>query len=106
LKRMHDRRAPGSSVVLVLQDGREEARAFLSDLQADLPIRLEQEPYPLSRELGLETVPTLFLVGPDGLIERKIEGFERAAVEALGARLGVRPPFFLPEDRAPALRPG
>ena len=106
LKRMHDRRASGSSVVLVLQDGREEARAFLADLHVDLPVRLEPEPYPLAQELHLETVPTLFLVGPAGLIERGSEGFERAAIEDLAARLGVRPPFFLPEDTAPALRPG
>ena len=106
LKRMHGRRASGSSVVLVLQDGREKARAFLAELRVELPVRLEPEPYPLSRELRLETVPTLFLVGPTGLIEGRSEGFERAAIEDLALRLGVRAPFFLPADTAPALRPG
>jgi hypothetical protein len=106
LQRMHDRRVSGSSVVLVLQDGRQEARAFLADLHAGLPVRLESEPYPLARALRLETVPTLCLVGAAGLIEGRSEGFERAAIEDLAARLGVAAPFFLPDDRAPALRPG
>src|SRR5687767_5612712 len=58
LKRMHDRRGAGSSVVLVLQDEPAPARAFLSELKAaDLPARLEPPPYALSAELDLGTVP-------------------------------------------------
>jgi hypothetical protein len=106
VQRMHERRGPGSSVVLVLQDDAATARALLSDLDVDLPVRLEPEPYPLSSELGLATVPTLFLVSSAGLIERASEGFQRAAIEDLAQRLGVPPPFFLPADPAPALRPG
>jgi hypothetical protein len=106
LQRMHERRGPGSSVVLVLQDEPATARAFLSELALDLPVRLEPEPYPLSSQLDLATVPTLFLVSPSGLIERGSEGFQRAAIEDLAQRLGVKAPFFLPADTAPALRPG
>ena len=107
LKRMHDRRASGSSVVLVLQDEPAPARAFLAELDAgDLPVRLEPPPYPLSAELDLATVPTLFLVGAQGVIEQGSEGFQRAAVEDFAQRIGVTPPFFLPDDKAPALRPG
>ena len=106
LQRIHERRGPGSSVVLILQDDAATARALLSELDVDLPVRLEPEPYPLSSELGLATVPTLFLVSSAGLIERASEGFQRAAIEDLAQRLGVPPPFFLPADAAPALRPG
>jgi hypothetical protein len=106
LKRMHDHRGPGSSVVLVLQDDAAAARSLLAELGVDLPARLEPEPYPLSQELRLTTVPTLFLVSPAGLIESRSEGFQRAAVEELARRLGVGAPFFLPSDTAPALRPG
>ena len=106
LKRIHERRGRLSSVVLVLQDDAAAARALLAELGAELPVRLEPDPYPLTQELGLATVPTLLLVDPSGLIERGSEGFERAAIEDLAARLGVRPPFFLPGDTAPALRPG
>jgi hypothetical protein len=34
------------------------------------------------------------------------EAFRRDDLEGFAARLGVAPPFFRPEDRAPALRPG
>ena len=106
LKRMNDRRVPGSSVVLVRQDEPAQARAFLSELRdGDLPVRLEAAPYPLSSALDLATVPTLFQVSA-GAIESASEGFQRAAVEDLAQRIGVTPPFFLPGDKAPALRPG
>ena len=106
VQRLHERRGPGSSVVLILQDDAATARDFLKELALDLPVRLEPEPYALSRELALTTVPTLFLVSPAGLIERRSEGFQRAAVEDLAQRLGVKEPFFFTGDAAPALRPG
>ena len=52
------------------------------------------------------TVPTLFLVGRDGQIEKAVEGFNRAEIEGFAARLGVSGPLFVPEDNAPASRPG
>jgi len=106
LKRMHDRRGPGASVILVLQDDAAAARGLLAELRAEMPVRLEADPYPLARETGLSTVPTLFLVDRAGRVERVSEGFERAAFEEMAARLGVPRPFFTADDAAPALRPG
>jgi hypothetical protein len=106
LKRMHERRGQGSSVVLVLQDDAASARALLAGAEADMPVRLEPDPYPLARELGLTTVPTLFLVDPAGVVERAAEGFQRAAFEEMAVRLGVSGPLFTAGDAAPALRPG
>lgn len=106
LKRIHDRRGPGASVVLVLQDDAAAARGLLSELRAEMPVRLEADPYPLARATGLRTVPTLFLVGPARRVERVSEGFERAALEEMAGRLGVPEPLFTAEDAAPALRPG
>jgi len=106
IKRMHDGRGPGASVVLVLQDDAAAARALLAELRAEMPVRLEADPYPLARETGLSTVPTFFLVGPGRRVERVSEGFERAALEEMAARLGVMRPFFTADDAAPALRPG
>jgi len=106
IKRMHDRRGPGASIVLVLQDDAAAARALLAELRAEMPVRLEADPYPLAREMALSTVPTFFLVGPGRRVERVSEGFERAALEEMAARLGVMRPFFTADDAAPALRPG
>lgn len=106
LQRIHDRRGSGSSVLLVLQDDAATAGDLLSEIGVDLPVRLESDPYPVSRELGLDTVPTLLLVGRTGNVERASLGFRRDDIEDLAARLGVPPPFFGPGDTAPALRPG
>jgi hypothetical protein len=106
LKRMRERRGTGAEVVLVLQDTADDARALVAELAAGLPVRLEPDPYPLSQGLGLTTVPTLLLVGSAGLIERVSEGFRRADIEGAAEWLGVRGPFFLEGDAAPALRPG
>jgi hypothetical protein len=103
---MHERRGPGSSVVLVLQDDAAAARGLLADLPGGMPVRLEADPYPLARATGLATVPTLFLVDAEGRLERTCEGFQRAAFEEMAGRLGVPGPFFSETDAAPALRPG
>src|SRR5712692_3997285 len=104
--RIHHRRPPTSTVVAVLQDAAADARAFVEELALELPVRLEEDPYPLAARLGLGTVPTLFLVTPRGRIDAVAEAFRRADLEAFAARLQVPPPLFLPGDDAPALRPG
>jgi len=106
LDRIHRRRGPGRAVRLVLQDDPETARALAGEQGLAVPVRLEEDPYPVAAAVDLVTVPTLFLVGPEGRIERISEGFDRAGLEALAARLGVEGPLFLPEDDAPAFRPG
>jgi hypothetical protein len=104
--RLHKRAAPGSGAVAVLQDGAAEAKALVDELALELPVRREEDPYPLAARLGLGTVPTLFLVDSQGRIEAVSEAFRRADLEAFAARLHAPPPLFLPGDDAPALRPG
>lgn len=103
LERIHARRGLGTAVILILQDTPTAARELVS---GQVPVLLEPDPYPLSRELGLTTVPTLILVSPAGVVESLSEGFQRAAIEDLALRLGAPAPFFTPGDKAPALRPG
>jgi hypothetical protein len=105
--RIHRRRAPLSSVVLVLQDDAESARELMRDLDLTVPVRLEADPYPLSSELALRTVPTLMLVAKDGHIARALEGFRRDELEAFARELGVGGPLFAEADAGvPARRPG
>jgi hypothetical protein len=104
--RIHRRCGPGHGAVVVLQDDVETARTFAADLQLATPIRLDEDPYPLVAELGLEVVPTVFLVGRDGAILKTTEAFHRADLEEYAARLGVSGPLFTPEDKAPAMKPG
>lgn len=103
LDRMHRR---GGQVLAVLQDGPEAARELLGELDLLLPVRLEADPYPLAAALGITTVPTLMLVEPSGTIVAVSEGFRRDDIEAFAGRLGLAPPLFVPEDNAPAQKPG
>jgi len=83
-----------------------DARSLVEELGLELPIRLEEDPYPLAARLALGTVPTLFLVSPEGRLEAVSEGFRRSDFEGFAARLAVAPPLFLATDTAPPLRPG
>jgi hypothetical protein len=103
--RIHRRKGKGT-VLAVLQDDRETAYALLREQALDLPVLLEGDPYPLAAALSLEVVPTLFFVGSDGRIEKTVQAFDRAELEGFARRLGVEGPLFVPEDNAPATKPG
>jgi hypothetical protein len=104
--RLHRRKAPQATVLAVLQDDAETAATLVREQGIGLPILLEDDPYPLAAALRLETVPTLFLVERGGRIVKAVEGFNRAEIEGFAARLGVAGPLFVPEDNAPATKPG
>jgi pimeloyl-ACP methyl ester carboxylesterase len=104
--RIHQRRAPGRSVIVVMQDDVETARGLANELGLEAPVRLESDPYPLARDLGLTTVPTLIVVGADGVIRSVYEGFSRHDLEACAAEIGVEGALFAPTDTAPLFRPG
>ena len=104
--RLYRRKAQDATVLAVLQDDVETAATLVRDQGFALPVLLEADPYPLATALRLETVPTLFLVRSDGTIEKAVEGFNRAEMEGFAARLGVVGPLFVPEDKAPATKPG
>jgi len=106
LDRIAQRRGPTASVLAVLQDTPEDARQVAQNLKLTLPIRLEADPYPLAAALELTAVPTLFLVAKGGAIARISEAFHRGDLEAFAERLGVTGPLFVPEDKAPAMKPG
>ena len=106
LDRIHRRRAPGTEVVIVLQDTPDDARALVLELQISAPVLLDPEPWALGTALRATTVPVSLLVAPGGTIERAFPAFRRVDVEAAAARLGVQGPVFAAGDRAPALKPG
>src|SRR3989442_11663487 len=60
--RIRQRSPPTSTAVAVLQDAPGDPRALVEELALHLPLPLEEDPYPPAAQLGLGTVPTLFLV--------------------------------------------
>jgi hypothetical protein len=101
--RMHRR---GARVLALLQDDAGSAAELARELGLLLPVRLESDPYPLAAALGILSVPTLMLVEPGGSIVAVSEGFRRGDLDRFASRLGLAPPLFVPEDQAPAHRPG
>jgi hypothetical protein len=105
--RIHRRRPPDTSVIAILQDDAESVRELRHDLELDLPVRLEADPYPVATEMDLRSVPTVMLVGTDGLIARTCEGFKRDELEAMARAIGMVGPLFTEADAGvPARRPG
>ena len=58
----------------------------------------------MSNLYGISSVPTMFLVEPDGMISRVIEGWNRKDMEALAADADMT--LFRPEDNVPAWKAG
>jgi hypothetical protein len=57
--------------------------------------------------MGLRSVPTVMLVGTNGLIVRTCEGFKRDELEAMAREIGMAGPLFTAADAGvPARRPG
>ena len=105
--RIHRLRPPDASVVAVFQDDGDSARELIEDLDLALPVLLESDPYPVSAELGLRSVPTLLLVDTEGRIARAAEGFRREELQTLAHAVGMVGPLFTEADAGvPARRPG
>jgi peroxiredoxin len=60
--------------------------------------------YPVSNAFGITTVPSLYLVEPDGTISWAVSGFSKQAVAALGERTGRAP--FRPDEYVPEWQAG
>lgn len=104
LQRLADRGGP--RVVGISQDDAEGTAEF----NEAFGVRFETIPdpkadgYAASNLYGLEYVPALFLVEPDGRVSWRSEGFAKADLEKLASRWGVE--LFEATDRVPIYKPG
>ena len=97
----------GRRVIGVSQDEPDQARAFQERAGTRIPLFYDPPPWRASEALGLETVPTLLDVGPDGRVREVIVGFQRDALTRLAARSAGAPvELFRPDEKVPPLRPG
>ena len=101
LQRLADRGGP--RIVGVSQDDAEDTAEFKAAFGVRFEIVLDTG-YPVSRAYGLEYVPAMVLVEPDGRISWRSEAFAKADLEELAGRWGVR--IFDAGDRVPNYKPG
>jgi peroxiredoxin len=93
----------------ISQDDIEETREFVNQLGIQFPILLEEHPYPVSTAYGVEFVPTIIIVGGNGMIQLSDYGFSKptlSRVAALGAGNAIPVTLFPPNDGLPERRPG
>lgn len=112
LERYHERfAAPELQFLGVSQDDAEASRGFAERFGVTFPLLLDAKGYAASRAYGVVTVPSVLLVGPDGVVKRTIQGFVKADYEALAIELGTMlgksgDPVWRTGESIPALKPG
>jgi len=93
-------------VIGISQDEANATRGFTERFGITFPTLLDssKENYPASNAYGIASVPSLFLVEPDGTIGQAFYGFSKRDFLEIGARVGVSP--FGPEDHVPEWKAG
>jgi len=100
------REAAPVQIIGISQDQAASTRDFQREFGVTFPMLLDDSGrnYPVSNAFGIDTVPSLFLVEPDGKVSLSGAGFARGDLEAIGQRAGATP--FVPGERVPDFRPG
>ena len=108
LDRLRQRVGGNLQILGVSQDGRRETEQFSSDQAAGVRMVYDPPPWRASEQVGLDSVPTMFLVGEDGRIREAIPGFQKAKLEELASGWSANggAPLFRPDDKVPEIRPG
>jgi peroxiredoxin len=104
LERLHAR---GTLAICgISQNDAADTREFNSTFGVSFPTLLDAEDdgFPAGNGYGISAVPSMFLVEPDGMISRVIEGWNKIDMEALGALAGMT--LLRPEDNVPAWKAG
>jgi peroxiredoxin len=93
-------------VIGISQDDASATRDFMGRFGVTFTtlLDLSSEDYPASNAYGITSVPSLFLLDPDGTIERCFNGFSKRDFEEIGIRAGVVP--FGPGDHVPEWKAG
>jgi peroxiredoxin len=95
----------------IAQDNAQHAAQFARSFGLTFPMLIDDSPYKTSRAYGLEHVPSLFLIAPDGRIELTSEGFCKSELTAmqrsLAQSLSIVPvALFRSTERVPEYKPG
>jgi len=91
-------------VIAISQDGEAPTREFARAMQINYRIELDHG-LKLSHAYNPQTVPALFLLDENGRVAQSLVGFDKTALNNLAAALD-HAPIALPDDGAPAWKPG
>jgi peroxiredoxin len=112
LERLY-RRYGGDGVTFlgISQDDARSTKDFVRQYGVTFPMALDDKGYPASNAYGLTSVPTIFLIAPDGTVRISSMGFDKKDLEAIGSELAQRKKMqatalFGPKESVPANKPG
>ena len=92
-------------VVGISQDDAAATEEFRREFGITFPAWIDPaKGYPAGNAFGIESVPSMFLVQPDGKIAMAWSGWSKRDMEELGRIAGVKP--FGPGDKVPDWKPG
>jgi peroxiredoxin len=95
----------------VSQDNARDTAEFAKMLGVTFPIALDPpDRYPVSAAYGLTNVPTLFVIGENGVVEHSIVSWSKRDMEELYREFGdsqtATSPIFLPGENVAEFKPG
>jgi peroxiredoxin len=101
----------GITFIGVSQDNSRDTAEFAKIFGVTFPIALDQpDRYPISAAYGLTNVPTLIVVGENGVIEHSIVSWSKSEMEALYRGFWdsetAGSPIFLPGEKVAEFKPG
>ena len=112
LERLYQQlRSSGVQIWGISQDGVRDSQRFAREYAVTFPILIDDYPYHISREYGLEYVPSILLIAADGSIAIQSEGFtkrhlleiQKSLAQTLSASVGA---LFQPSEKVPEYKPG
>ena len=112
LERLYRRYGSGDVAFLgISQDNAADAKDFAREFGVTFPILVDEKGYPVSNGYGLSSVPTFFLIEPDGTVRVSCMGFGKAELEEIAKELAERrkvslAPLFAANEKIPAHKPG
>lgn len=95
----------------ISQDDALDTREFCQEYGVTFPALLDDESYTVSNLYGLTNVPSIFLIGADGIVKVASIGFDKTNLETTATELAAvakRPPaaLFRAGEIVPNFKPG
>jgi peroxiredoxin len=112
LERLHQRYGgEGVTFLGVSQDDARSTKEFVSEYGVTFPMVLDEKGYPVSNAYSLTSVPTIFLIEPDGTVRVSSTGFDKKDLETIAGELAERrriapAVLFGPDEKVPENKPG
>ena len=95
----------------ISQDDALDTREFCQEYGVTFPALVDDESYTVSNLYGLTNVPSVFLIGTDGMVKVTSIGFDKTNLEAISSELAAvakRPStaLFRAGEVVPSFKPG